>query len=71
MDLIELKRPVIFYPAAMYADYVYNGKDVVTKLISITDAINITLSLSRVTEPKVPDLDINKIQITVLIQILI
>ncbi len=55
----------------MYADYVYNGKDVVTKLISITDAINITLSLSRVTEPKVPDLDINKIQITVLIQILI
>ncbi|KAN0067800.1 hypothetical protein V8E54_014047 [Elaphomyces granulatus] len=61
VDLIELKRPVIFYPAAMYTGYVYNGKDAVTELMSIADAINATPPPSRVTEPRVPDPDVNRI----------
>jgi hypothetical protein len=70
VDLIELKRPVIFYPAAMYTGYVYDGKDAVTELLSMADSINTTSTASPVTEPGVPDPDVNRVQIIVLVQTL-
>ncbi|KAF4335139.1 hypothetical protein FBEOM_11017, partial [Fusarium beomiforme] len=70
IDFIEVKRPLMFYPGVMFAGYNYNGKDAVSELLSMADAIAANPPSSPVTEPGLPDPDADMVEITVLVQTL-
>ncbi|KAI9854543.1 MAG: hypothetical protein M1813_000956 [Trichoglossum hirsutum] len=68
VDFIEMKRPPMFYPGVMFAGYKYNGKDAVTELMSTADEIAANSPSTRVTEPGLPDPDVDRVEIIVLVQ---
>jgi hypothetical protein len=71
VDFIEVMRPLMFYPAVMYADYKHNGRDATTELLSMADEINNSPSDgTSVTEPGLPDPDVDQIEITVVVETL-
>lgn len=72
VDFIEVTRPLMFYPAVMFAGYKYNGKDAITELMSMADEINANPPTAPVkaTEPGLPDPDVDRVEITVLVQTL-
>lgn len=62
----------MFYPAVMFAGYKYNGRDAIAELISMADEINANPPTppAKVTEPGLSDPDVDRIEITVLVQTL-
>ncbi|KAH8704399.1 hypothetical protein GQ44DRAFT_732477 [Phaeosphaeriaceae sp. PMI808] len=72
VDVIELKRPTMFYPGVVFTGYTYNGRDAITELISMADGIAAAppSSGNRVVEPGLPDPDVDRVEITVLVQTL-
>ena len=72
LDFIELERPLMFYPAVMFAGYEYNGRDAEAELLSIADDIYANPPAPGsppATEPGLPDPDVDRVEITVLVQI--
>ncbi|KAH0562406.1 hypothetical protein GP486_002899 [Trichoglossum hirsutum] len=72
VDFIEVKRPVMFYPGVVFAGYTYNGRDALTELLAMADSVAAAppADTDRVIEPGLPDPDVDRIEITVLVQTL-
>jgi hypothetical protein len=70
VEFVEVKRPLMFYPGVMFAGYTCNGRDAVTELKAMAEDIARRNPTSPVTEPGLPDPDVDRVETTVLVQTL-
>ena len=70
-QVAEVLRPLLFYPAVVFANYSYNGKDALTELQELMDNIvaNPPKEKSMVTEPGLPDPDVDRTEIKVCVRV--